>query len=82
MHAESSATPSIELNNAAASFVVFDLYLDSRLIILSTLLILVLLLMLLFNKLLELFKNKLFLAISINEFVLSTKLLTSIILLV
>ena len=38
--------------------------------------------MLLFNKFLELFKNELFLAIPINEFVLSTKFLTSILLLV
>ena len=82
MHAESNATPSIEFDSAAANFVCFDLYLDSRLIMLSTLFILVLLLVLLFNKLLELLEIKLFLAISINEFILFIKFLTSLLILV
>jgi hypothetical protein len=90
VHAESNATPSIELVIvAAARFVllfifIFGLSLDSQLgfLILSVLVILVLFLILLFNKLLELLKTILFLAISISDFKLFIKFLRSLLIFV
>jgi hypothetical protein len=74
---------------AAARFVIlfiiiFGLSLDSQLgfLILSVLVILVLFLILLFNKLLELLKTVLFLAISISDFKLFIKFLRSLLIFV
>ena len=86
MQAESRATPFIVLVEAAARFnlLVGDLYLDSQLVfdMLPRLVVLVLLLKLLFNKLFELLKTRLFLAISIREFKLFVKFIKSMLIFV
>ena len=76
MHAESNATPSIEFEVAAASFLVlFVFVVDSQLgnCMLSVLVILELVLRLLFNILLEFLKTSLFLVLSIRELKLYNK---------
>jgi hypothetical protein len=86
VQAESRATPLIVLVEAAARFnlLVGDLYLDSQLVLdmLPRLVVLVLLLKLLFNKLFELLKTRLFLAISIREFKLFVKFIKSMLIFV